>query len=269
MTSTGLTAQQISIIWQNIVLQCLAIAPSGPTDASAYSQVRIDWPTPGQPAWAITQDVAFIQAVEVPDDYNTAHEVQPIVEFGQTFPENTIYTRVWQIDLIFYGPNSFDHSRQVKDCIFQDFVRDILEASNLYPETVVGTSRRTPELFQNQWWERNGFSIRMNEQITDSLTKQAIQSVEFTVEDAGGIVTEEDVAIPTFIDAETPQGVIDGVNATFTLANDPNPPESLVLFLNGVFQHEGERMDYLLAGQTIVLSSPVPVPSIMLAYYRI
>lgn len=190
MTSTGLTAQQMAIIWQNILLQCLGISPSGPTDASAYSQVRIDWPTPGQPAWAITQDVAFIRAIETPDDYNTAHEVQPVVEFSQTFPENTIYTRVWQIDLIFYGPNSFDHSRQVKDCIFQDFVRDILETSNLYPETVVGTSRRTPELFQNQWWERSGFSIRLNEQVTDSLTKQAIRSVEVALQSEAGIISD-------------------------------------------------------------------------------
>ena len=190
MTSTGLTAQQMSVIWQNIVLQCLGIAPSGPTDSAAYSQVRIDWPTPGAPAWAITEDKAFIRAVEVPDEYNTAHEVQPISISGRTYPENTIYTRVWQVDLIFYGPNSFDHSRQVKDCCFQDFLRDTLETSNLYLESVIGTPRRTPELFQNQWWERSGFSIRMNEQVTDSLTKNAVQSVEVALQSPAGIISD-------------------------------------------------------------------------------
>jgi hypothetical protein len=190
MTSTGLTAQQMNVIWQNIVLQCLGITPSGPTDSAAYSQVRIDWPTPGQPSWAITEDTAFIRAIEIPDEYNTAHEVQPNEGDGQTFPENTIYTRVWQVDLIFYGPNSFDRSRQVKDCCFQDFLRDILEASNLYPESIIGTPRRTPELFQNQWWERSGFSIRMYEQITDSLTKQAVQSVEVVLQSPAGIISD-------------------------------------------------------------------------------
>ena len=190
MTSTGLTAQQMNIIWQNIVLQCLGITPSGPTDSAAYSQVRIDWPTPGQPAWIITDDVAFIRAVEIPDEYNTAHEVQPVTVAPPLYPEDTIYTRIWQVDLIFYGPNSFDHARQVKDCIFQDFVRDILSTSNLYPETVVGTPRRAPELFQNQWWERSGFSIRMNEQITDTLTKQAIQSVEVITQSEMGIISD-------------------------------------------------------------------------------
>lgn len=190
MTSTGLTAQQMSVIWQNIVLQCLGIAPSGPTDSAAYSQVRIDWPTPGAPAWAITEDKAFIRAVEVPDEYNTAHEVQPVTVAPPTYPENTIYTRVWQVDLIFYGPNSFDRSRQVKDCCFQDFLRDTLEASNLYLESVIGTPRRTPELFQNQWWERSGFSIRMNEQVTDSLTKNAVQSVEVVLQSPVGIISD-------------------------------------------------------------------------------
>jgi len=190
MTSTGLSAQQVSVIWQDIVLQCLGISPSGPTDEAAYLQVRINWPTPGAPAWAITEDRAFIRAVEVPDEYNTAHEVQPVTVALPTYPEETIYTRVWQVDLIFYGPNSFDHARQVKDCCFQDFLRAILEASNLYLITTIGTESRNPELFQNQWWERSGFSIRMNEQVTDSLTKQAIKSAEVVLQIEAGIISD-------------------------------------------------------------------------------
>lgn len=190
MTSTGLTAAQMAVIWQNLVLQCLGIAPSGPTDPVAYSQVRIDWPTPGQPAWPITSDVAFIRAVEVPDDYNYAHEVQQPVSNAPTYPENTVYTREWEIGFIFYGPNSCDHARQVKACLFQEFIHDILEASNLYIDTMVGTPRRSPELFQNQWWERSGFSVRMNEMVTDTLTKQNVESVEVIVNTFNGVSSD-------------------------------------------------------------------------------
>jgi hypothetical protein len=185
----------MQVLWQSIVLQCLGITPSGPTDATAYSQVRIDWPTPGQPAWAITDDIAFVRAVEVPDPYNTAHEIQPNATQGLTFLEATIYTRVWEIGFVFYGPNSFDRARQVKACLYQDFVHDTLEASNLYLDTVIGTVRRTPELFQNQWWERSGFSARMNEQVTDTLTKQTIQSSEIILEDESGIITDVTVEL--------------------------------------------------------------------------
>ena len=190
MTSTGLTAQQLAIIWQNLVLQCLGIAPSGPTDSVAYSQVRIDWPTPGQPAWPITQDVAFIRITEVPDQYNTAHEAQLPTLSGTTFTESTIYTRVWEARFIFYGPHAFDRARQVKACLYQDFVHDALETSNLYLDTVIGTPSRNPELFQNQWWERTDFSARMNEQVTETLTKQAIQSVEVQLGSALGIISD-------------------------------------------------------------------------------
>ena len=195
MTSTGLTPAEMQVIWQNIVLACLGITPAGPTDSTAYSQVRIDWPTPGQPAFPITLDVAFLRAVEVPDDYNYAHEVQPVAISSTTFPETTIYTRVWEVGFIFYGPNSFDRARQVKACLYQDFVHDILTASNLYLNTMIGTPRRTPELFQNQWWERAGFSARMNEQVTDTLTKQTIQSVEVILEDSNGIFSDEVVEL--------------------------------------------------------------------------
>ena len=190
MTSSGLTQEQVSIIWQNLVLQCLGIAPSGPTDSAAYSQVRIDWPTPGQPAWPITQDVAFIRATEAPDRYNTAHEIQTVSQIGTTYPETTIYTRVWELSFIFYGPNSFDRARQIKACLYQDFVHDALAASNLYLNTVIGTPRRAPELFQNQWWERTDYTAQMNEQVTDTLTKQAAQSVEVRLQSALGIISD-------------------------------------------------------------------------------
>ena len=190
MTSTGLTQAQVSNIWQNLVLQCLGISPSGPTDNAAYSQVRVDWPTPGQPAWDIKQDVAFIRATEAPDRYNTAHEIQPVTQPGTTYPETIIYTRVWELSFIFYGPNAFDRARQVKACLYQDFVHDALAASNLYLNTVIGTPRRNPELFQNQWWERTDYTAQMNEQVTDTLTKQAAQSVEVRLQSALGIISD-------------------------------------------------------------------------------
>jgi hypothetical protein len=190
MTSTGLTAQQLAVIWQNLVLQCLGISPNGPTDSAAYSQVRIDWPTPGQPAWPITLDVAFIRVTEVPDAYNTAHEIQPVSQPGLTCPETTIYTRVWEVSFIFYGPNAFDRARQVKACLYQDFVHDALAGSKLYLNPVTGTPSRNPELFQNQWWDRTDFSARINEQVTDTLTKNTIQSVEVQLQSALGIISD-------------------------------------------------------------------------------
>ncbi len=64
---------------------------------------------------------------------------------------------------------------------------------------------------------------------------------------------------PQFVDSEVPGGVIDGVNANFTLANTPNPATSLVLFRNGVVQNPG--VDYTLNGPTAqFLAGAVPQP---------
>jgi hypothetical protein len=57
----------------------------------------------------------------------------------------------------------------------------------------------------------------------------------------------------SFVDSETPAGAINGVNASFTLANAPNPAASLALFLNGLLQDQG--FDYTLSGNTITFAT--------------
>jgi hypothetical protein len=193
MSSTALTDAQAAVIIQNLVLLFLGITPSSPTDEAAYGAVRIEWPVDGDPAWLISEDVAFVRVTEAAEPYNAAHEVQQPNESTEgEYPEQTVYTRGWNVDMIFYGPNSFDHARQVKTCLYQDFSHDILSASNLYTITSsgIGTARRSPELFQNQWWPRTDFSFRMYEQVTESLTKPAVESVEIIISTADGIQSD-------------------------------------------------------------------------------
>lgn len=52
---------------------------------------------------------------------------------------------------------------------------------------------------------------------------------------------------------EVPTGVIDGVNAVFTLANAPNPSDNLDIFKAGLLQYQG--IDYTLAGVTITFTA--------------
>lgn len=73
--------------------------------------------------------------------------------------------------------------------------------------------------------------------------------------------------VPQFADAETPSGVIDGVNDTFTLANAPSPAASLQLFLSNNLQIQGT--DYNLSGVTITFVVPPAVDNTsLLAWYR-
>lgn len=73
----------------------------------------------------------------------------------------------------------------------------------------------------------------------------------------------------TFVDGETPAGLINGSNVTFTLSNAPDPSSSLQLYRNGVLQKVG--IDYTLANNTITFSgSATPqLADVILASYRL
>jgi hypothetical protein len=72
-----------------------------------------------------------------------------------------------------------------------------------------------------------------------------------------------------YSDGEIPGGTMDGVNATFTLANAPSPAPSLELFRNGIVQNSA--IDYTLTGTMVqFLTGVVPQPGdTLLAWYRL
>lgn len=72
----------------------------------------------------------------------------------------------------------------------------------------------------------------------------------------------------TFVDGEVPSGTVNSSNATFTLANIPNPSTSLALFRNGLLLVQG--VDYTLSNSTITFASAeIPQTSdLLLANYR-
>jgi hypothetical protein len=74
---------------------------------------------------------------------------------------------------------------------------------------------------------------------------------------------------PLFTDGETPSGLVNGSNTTFTLAGTPVPAASLELYRNGLVQTSG--VDYSLSGNTIsFLSAAAPQSGdILQAYYRL
>ena len=76
------------------------------------------------------------------------------------------------------------------------------------------------------------------------------------------------VNIPAFVNGELPVGVVNGLNATFTLANTPSA-SSLLLFRNGLLVQAGG--DYTLTGSTIQFGgAAIPQPlDTLVAQYRV
>ena len=75
--------------------------------------------------------------------------------------------------------------------------------------------------------------------------------------------------LPSYFDGETPGGIVDGSNTSFTLANAPSPVSALSLYRNGIMLKPGS--DYNLTGSSIqFLSGATPQPQdTLLASYRL
>ena len=74
---------------------------------------------------------------------------------------------------------------------------------------------------------------------------------------------------PSFTDGETPGGVANGTNTSFTTSVAPAPASSLALYRNGIMQKAGT--DYSLSGNTVhfVAASTPQTGDTLLGYYRV
>lgn len=73
----------------------------------------------------------------------------------------------------------------------------------------------------------------------------------------------------SFVDSDTPAGIVDGSNTTFTLSQTPSPSTSLALYRNGIMQKAGR--DFSVGGSSLVfVTANVPQPGdTLLASYRL
>lgn len=180
------TINELNILFQAMILQILGYEKVGsPADYTeeAYSKVRVSWQTYGAPAWKITDDVAFIQTSEEDEPINRQREVDYTESLlgPEPLDEEVSYTRVLNLAIIFYGPNSFHNAQVVRDGIFREVYRRPLSQNNIYLIPDVAAPRRVPEQFQSQWWERVDLELRFNEKIVKSKDIGIIEIADIVV----------------------------------------------------------------------------------------
>jgi hypothetical protein len=73
----------------------------------------------------------------------------------------------------------------------------------------------------------------------------------------------------SFVDGDSPAGIVDGSNTAFTLSQTPSPVTSLALYRNGILQKVSQ--DYTLSGNTLTyVRADTPQPGdTLLASYRL
>ena len=74
---------------------------------------------------------------------------------------------------------------------------------------------------------------------------------------------------PNFVDSDSPAGLVDGANTTFTLSGVPSPPASLTVYRNGMLQKVVQ--DFTLSGNQIhfVAAAAPQAGDTLLASYRL
>ncbi len=73
---------------------------------------------------------------------------------------------------------------------------------------------------------------------------------------------------PSFVDGDSPAGIVDGSNTSFTLSALPNPATSLAVYRNGILQKIVQ--DYTLTASTVQFVAAAPQPGdTLLASYRL
>src|SRR4051794_1355899 len=66
-------------------------------------------------------------------------------------------------------------------------------------------------------------------------------------------------AATSFVDGDSPAGIVDGANASFTISAAADPPASLAVYRNGLLQKLGS--DYAFSGRTVqFVAAAVPQP---------
>ena len=146
-----------------------AVAACMDADQNAQSLIRKSWPTGTEsgtlPDWNRLENYCFLRMVRVPEEqYGLARHISYRVE-NERLIRQTCYTAVWSAQLIFSGPASMENAEKTRLGLFAPAVRVGLRASRLYPVTTAQQPLRGPELFENQWWERDDITVLFYESV--------------------------------------------------------------------------------------------------------
>jgi hypothetical protein len=190
-TITGIDPEAGTIIMSAPAMATMAADSVLVAAPGAYSQVRVDWQLQGQPGWGPGDpDTCMIGCLTVPSEYSNMRDVTSAAN-GDTITQTDVYTRCWRTTWTFYGPNCIDNARAVRSALIKiPWISDLLAQSNLYIQPNISEPLRVPENFQGEWWPRVDMTAEFNEQVTETTTVGAVQSVQISTYTKDGQVTE-------------------------------------------------------------------------------
>jgi hypothetical protein len=163
-------------------------------DPNVWYTVRTGWLKEGEPSPPIDDDTCTVMATIKDTDFSRMHDSVYLPAVGNVITQQDVYTRTWEIQFLFYGPNCLDNSRAVKTGLLKvPYIDLLLAQNNLYTNPSIKDPQRIPENRQGQWWDRSDLVVEVNEQVTETYTVGVVQSVEIKVYNSSGVILDTTV----------------------------------------------------------------------------
>ena len=159
MANIVLKLKDIEDLFQNIILLMLSLDPALPENQDI---VRISWPPAGAPGWKISQDRIFLKVTLEDDDYDKLVDTDYVYSTSSTANQIMSGTNVIAVNIVAYGPNSFDNMNIIRNSFNIETYKNKLKAKNIYRVINTKIPMRIPELYNGQWWDRSDLTIHFN-----------------------------------------------------------------------------------------------------------
>lgn len=155
---------------------------------SPLPDVRHSWPTGGQPAFKVTDNVIFLKI------YDTKSSITDQIENeynpSTTYVEKRSYSRTLMVNWILYGALSWNNAAKIRTRLFYQEHHDALSLNNIYLVPDFDPPKRLPELWQGNWYERCDLNISFNELVTIERDYSNIEQVPLGIYNNEGLVSE-------------------------------------------------------------------------------
>jgi hypothetical protein len=180
MADLFLKIKEIEKLFWKATTIMLGFDPANPVNAN---KVRISWPVDGAPAWKITEDVTFLRIGDEEDPFSLLRDTTYSTLDNDNANQETSYTRVMNVHWVCYGPNSNDSAFMIRNKLYSQIVRDLLNDKQVFLVPKIDSPIRSPELFNGQWWDRSNLNAKFNLPVVFDTTVPYLKSATVQVTD--------------------------------------------------------------------------------------
>lgn len=179
-TDVNWNKTEIEDIFYNITVSILNTSP--------IFDVRHSWPVNGAPSFSVNNNLVFLKIFDSPSSVTQQRENIYTQEGSPESPNmETTYTRTLRVVWNFYGPDSWDNARLLRDGLFYQENHDLLAVDRIFMVPDCDPPQRVPELWEGLWYERCDLTIYFNAGVSINRMVPAIETVGIVVMDHEGI----------------------------------------------------------------------------------